>query len=262
MAILVWGLLQKSQIDDETIEEAIARLITEHNADETAHLEVGQSLQSHKASVIIDHIVDSVVTDKIGDFQITPPKISTDKMHIWPSFESFDLWTSAGSGSKQTYLGALFIQTGAVLNNYYFMYTASDAVGVDFQNKNPVFECFVKFFLGTNLLSYFGVGMFDTEFIGFKIDGSTLYAMVASNENIYTSAISGIDITAKHCYRVVVDSDVSYKFYVDDVLKATITDGIPNWGSDVLTLFCLYIKTTNTTSKSMIVYNLSYMQDN
>jgi len=47
MANPVWGLLAKAQDDDETIEEAIARLIDEHNEDEESHLGSGQSLQSH-----------------------------------------------------------------------------------------------------------------------------------------------------------------------------------------------------------------------
>jgi hypothetical protein len=65
-----WGLLPKSQIDNELIEEAIARLILEHNEDETAHLGTGQSLQSHKASEIIDHLARSIVFDKISGSQM------------------------------------------------------------------------------------------------------------------------------------------------------------------------------------------------
>ncbi|MEI7961345.1 MAG: right-handed parallel beta-helix repeat-containing protein [archaeon] len=65
MPIENWGLLPKSQVDSETIEEAIARLITAHNDDETAHLDVGQSLQSHASSEIIDHLADSVLNDKL-----------------------------------------------------------------------------------------------------------------------------------------------------------------------------------------------------
>jgi len=37
MSIPTWGMLEKSQVDSETIEEAIARLIDEHNEDEEAH---------------------------------------------------------------------------------------------------------------------------------------------------------------------------------------------------------------------------------
>lgn len=65
MSIETWGLMDKSLTDAEKVEAAISRLITAHNADETAHLGVGQSLQSHKASEIIDHLIGSVLADKL-----------------------------------------------------------------------------------------------------------------------------------------------------------------------------------------------------
>jgi len=41
-----WGLLEKSQTDNETIEEAIDRLITAHNDDANAHIgEITQIIQ-------------------------------------------------------------------------------------------------------------------------------------------------------------------------------------------------------------------------
>lgn len=83
----VWGLLPKSQIDDELIEEAIARLILEHNADETAHLGVGQALQSHKASEIIDHAARSIIFDKLSGSQ----------MIYSTQFENPDVFTIVGA---------------------------------------------------------------------------------------------------------------------------------------------------------------------
>ncbi len=61
----VWGMLPKSQIDSETIEGAINRLILVHEQDEESHLGTGESLQSHKASEIIDHLASSIIADKI-----------------------------------------------------------------------------------------------------------------------------------------------------------------------------------------------------
>jgi len=65
MSTITWGMLQKSLVDNETIEQAIVRLVTEHNNDETAHLGVGQSLQSHKASEVIDHLAKSILAEKL-----------------------------------------------------------------------------------------------------------------------------------------------------------------------------------------------------
>ena len=80
MANPVWGQLAKSQTDAEKVEEAIVRLILEHNEDETAHLGVGQSLQSHKASEIIDHLAESIIEDKIANGSVSSDKITTEQI--------------------------------------------------------------------------------------------------------------------------------------------------------------------------------------
>ncbi len=64
MALPLWGQLEKSQDDSQTIEEAIAAAIVAHEEDPTAHLGPGESLQAHKADDIIDHPAQSVVLDK------------------------------------------------------------------------------------------------------------------------------------------------------------------------------------------------------
>lgn len=65
MTTITWGLLQKSGVDSETIEQAIVRLIAAHNAASTSHLAAGQSLEAHKNSTILDHLEGSVLIDKI-----------------------------------------------------------------------------------------------------------------------------------------------------------------------------------------------------
>lgn len=80
MADPIWGMLAKSQVDPEKIEEAIIRLIVAHNNDETSHLEVGQSLQSHKASEIIDHLAESIVEDKFATGSVSSRAITTDQL--------------------------------------------------------------------------------------------------------------------------------------------------------------------------------------
>jgi len=77
---VVWGNLLKSQISAEKIEEAITRMIQDHEDDPDAHLEIGESLQSHKASEIIDHVAESIIEDKIKDGEITGVKITNDQI--------------------------------------------------------------------------------------------------------------------------------------------------------------------------------------
>ena len=65
MPLQTWSGLQKSSTDDETIEQAIARLIGDHNADPTAHRGAGESLDIHKTADVIDHPPYSVLNDKL-----------------------------------------------------------------------------------------------------------------------------------------------------------------------------------------------------
>lgn len=66
MSIPLWGQLEKAQDDAETIEEAILRMIGEHEADSTAHLGDGESLQAHKTETTVDHPRGSVLPDKVS----------------------------------------------------------------------------------------------------------------------------------------------------------------------------------------------------
>lgn len=70
-----WGFLSKNQIDPERVEAAIDRIIAEHNDDEQAHIGESRSLDQHKLSDVIDHVVASIIADKIKDGEVTNPKI-------------------------------------------------------------------------------------------------------------------------------------------------------------------------------------------
>ena len=83
MSIDVWGLMPKSQEDAETIEEAIARIVSEHESDPTAHTGANESLAAHRENEILDHLEGSVVSDKMT---------ATEMM--WESnFSDHALWT-------------------------------------------------------------------------------------------------------------------------------------------------------------------------
>ena len=59
-----WGLIPKGQTDPETIEEAIARMIADHEADPTAHLGENEAIEVHRKNEILDHVKGSVLADK------------------------------------------------------------------------------------------------------------------------------------------------------------------------------------------------------
>lgn len=62
----IWGDLDRANNDGTKIDQAIDEAINAHNDDPDAHLGPTQSLESHRASEIIDHRAESVVNDKIA----------------------------------------------------------------------------------------------------------------------------------------------------------------------------------------------------
>jgi len=141
MSIPVWGLLEKSQTDPETIEEAIARLILEHNEDEESHLGAGQSLESHKASVIIDHIVDSIIADKIKDGEVIVPKLGFDRFFVMPELESADAWNKTVEGTLAEIvcetIGCLRLESGDAVGNKSVVFIEHPFVSVN-EGVDPV----------------------------------------------------------------------------------------------------------------------------
>lgn len=69
MSTEVWGNMPKSLEDAETPEQMAERVVQAHNDNADAHLEANQSLQSHRATEIIDHVARSIVGDKVNAIQ-------------------------------------------------------------------------------------------------------------------------------------------------------------------------------------------------
>lgn len=62
----IWGNLNRAVNDPTLIDEAIGQAIEAHESNPEAHLGADESLQSHRASEIIDHRAESVVNDKLA----------------------------------------------------------------------------------------------------------------------------------------------------------------------------------------------------
>lgn len=261
MAVLNWGDLTKSQEDDETIEEAIARLIAAHNANEEAHLDTGQSLQSHKAAEIIDHLANSIIEDKVGDGEISLPKLTADHRIIISSFESLDGWNVGGTTYLE--LGSLGLRTANTTNAYAYAYdTPSGQIGLTW-DKDFFWQATVKLNQITNQEVYFGIG--GSEYVGgysgagFKISNGTLYCyhmdIVATVYTYVTQEITGITLTVPHVYRIKYDQTAgTLQFYIDGVLKHTFTTGLPEDDSDELAI--IQIKTLENAYKYIYIFDL------
>lgn len=249
-----WGMLAKSAVDSETIEQAIARLILEHESDETSHLEVGESLQSHKASEIIDHLALSIIADKLGDREVTVSKLNRDKFYLEMFFESIDgyIYEFDPDGAISATLCLLVIKAGPTIDSRAGV-GAGGLVGCVWA-KNPSFQIFLRLPLATSQNAYFGMGgsqVMDSppveDFAGFYIENGTLYAQNSNDGNITSTEITGIDITENHAYRIATDYGTDIKFYVDDVLKATHSTNLPTFNGD--NMFSASIKNTAAANR-------------
>src|SRR4030067_2373187 len=196
MANVTWGLLSKNQEDPKTTEEAIDRIVEEHNEDEEAHLSAGQSLQSHKASEIIDHLARSIVLDKLLEYQ------------RWDfPFESLAAYTKTtpNNSSFEAKLQALVMTQSSTLNDVIRMYVGEVYNVVLEWAKNPViqFSMVSGDIFGQDVYILWGTnnpygGENDHSF-GFKIDHSDekiygVYRLTSAAE--VTFEMTGIDASA------------------------------------------------------------------
>ncbi|MDD5068795.1 MAG: hypothetical protein PHN89_04325 [Candidatus Pacebacteria bacterium] len=260
MALPVWGNLEKSQTDAEKIEEAITRLILEHCEDETAHLGEGQSLQSHKASEIIDHLAESIIADKIRDYSINPAHLVSNKVAVCPSLESLAVWTPGGAGSATLKLGSLELNSGAALYNLVSVYAPSNSNETNLGVNNPVFEAVLRFSQITDQVGHFGAGQFGVDFVGFGFYNDELYAYIYVNSALTVVGAIAVDLSVYHTYRVVCTSGQKVEFYVDEDLYQTSEAVLPRSISNSVT-FSVLLQTLAASSKIMYLSVIRFFRD-
>lgn len=117
----VWFNLPKAQDDPETIEEAIQRIVAEHNSAPEAHTGLGEALDVHRKNGILDHPAQSVVGDKtpFSEYQIYDGASTNEAWSVEAgtalSVAGHDIWASLFS---QTSMSAVFGHRYATGNNY------------------------------------------------------------------------------------------------------------------------------------------------
>ena len=210
-----WGSLAKDQSTSTTIDQAIASAISAHEADPTAHLGAGESLQSHKANEVIDHPALSVVDDKVR----------IDKYSILTNFESIDGLDH--SASVFSYIGYLEISTTVSLNDFQYAILPSDdqfGFAPDI-SQNPIFEALVAVSFSHDFVASLGVCNPEDSGAGFKFTPSGVVAYWFDSDNVeHTISISGVaNIQILHKYRIEIVDGVSVTWYVDNVSVATLS---------------------------------------
>ncbi len=88
-----WGLLPKSQIDPQTIEELVDAKILAHTQDPVSHTGTDESLAAHREYGILDHKPGSVLADKAT---------MSEFVYKMPIFESA-LWTEFANNGGVLY---------------------------------------------------------------------------------------------------------------------------------------------------------------
>ena len=267
MTLPLWGLLQKSQDDTSTIDEAIAAAIVEHEADPTAHLGEGESLQAHKSEDVIDHPPLSVVADKYAPGSVSLDAIAMyGREYIQIFMESLDRWNFSGGFGDD--LGSVYLQTGSTINTTQWGYPVS-ALFPDW-DKAQLFQTRMWWPSQTNCTVYLVCGPIDpgdseAQGYGFKIVNGTLYALHiksdGSSPTEYTTEITGVSFASSHIYRCAYYPTEKIEFYVDGVLEATHTTNLPDSAYPGGTPCYISVKNTSAANKVVTIYPIYFQQD-
>lgn len=241
MPIQNWGSLQKSTDDPETIEQAIARIVAEHNNDPSAHNEAGQSLFEHKQSDIIDHLASSVPLDKItgGDANIDT------------KFDTLDSWSKTGDANIYDHNGlGLYVEYG--VTNTSRLYSAMYIPDYIFDDSSDIQFETQSIWEGTNthIHAYFGFLNDYTDSatgFGFQIRDGVLYTYLKRSTTVEKTSKGSVDITDSHFYKAVyIESDQKVYYYVDNVLIDTLN--VPSagqWQDDRTPAFYAHLTQSN-----------------
>jgi len=267
-----WGFISKNQIDPERVESAIARIVGEHNDNEQAHIGEGRSLDQHKLSDVIDHVVASIIADKIADGEVIVSKLNWDKFLITAEFESLDGWEQGGVGTETItcVLGGTKLKTGVVDGDTaYIRCRPSIGFGINPNfDKKPLFQLRLKLmdkgFAETHI--HVGSAWFQAaaaDYIGFRFDQDKIYAVCRQSVSGETATdITGtIDSESFHDYKVVYYSTSKVEFYIDGDLKTIITTNIP-WGNNEEAMMFIGVKNSHDGGDQSIgVQRAIYYQD-
>lgn len=223
-----WGLTPKSQIDSQTIDEAIAAAIADHEADPTAHLGTGESIDVHRKNDILDHKAGSVLADK---WSMTEIEVTDD-------FRLLSPWSVTGNVTNSDWPGAgLYVEYGSTnISKLYSPLLVPEPYFTE--NVDMLFQIAAQWFGASNnhVNIDLGYGVEDGTSgagFGFVVIDGTLKALVGCNGTDVFSTISDVDITVGHIYRAhFIANEGVVHFYVDGLEVATLTKPTGTWTED------------------------------
>jgi hypothetical protein len=208
-----WGEMTKAQDDAQKITEAIEQAISAHEADPESHMGAGESIENHRENEIIDHPQGSIPADKR----------SVGQLVITTAFESMQGWTidSYSSGNE---FGNLFFSTSTDVNNTSLVWLEGGvAVRTDEFDKHAMFETAFSMYGGANGLWEMGLALngsvVDWIGIGFRVDGSTMYALFNDGATLHTQEILTVSKYPTYIVRAFVNKSLNkVEFWVNGIL--------------------------------------------
>jgi len=220
MGIFTWGSAPKDQTNPQLITEAITAGIVAHEADPTAHLGAGESLEQHKSNEVLDHLAGSVKNDKT----------SFNNFIYDLKFSDYAIWSKYKNGadySFHTYLSGIYFETypstASAYNRLYKYHINNFA-----QNSS--------FYISANILSentphssqYWSFGLFDSYLTKDRVNGfvyktGKLYCALfnAVGEINFNHELVGVNLfdNTEHNLRLYyLATENVYRWYIDGLL--------------------------------------------
>lgn len=218
MTLVTWAMLPKSQIDNETIEQMVERKIAEHEENANSHMGVGESIDVHRKTEIVDHLAGSVLNDKftMSEFSYTD------------QFLNLTNWELVNAASVEQNALRLYTEDGETLPSVAFK---------PFYRPQP-FQTLTKDFLIQFLCQvdmssnenkiYLGINndydTIDYNFIGFERIGGVTKARAQLGGTPFLSSAITVDMSLPHIYRVQhIAGESKIYFYIDGQVVAEHT---------------------------------------
>ena len=249
MSIPLWGQLQKAQDNPQTIEEVIAQMISEHEADPEAHLGAGESLEMHKTEGTVDHPRGSILPDKMtftdSIFDTTFDSLAgfEKSAHFasssWPGATA-DYYTGGNSPEYLRANLAGLLQTGTITKRLQF----DIYFYIDGGTTGHVFNVGIS----NNAMSQFD--------LGFRVTNYALvgFARWSSSEHV-TGTLATLTAGAFNFVRVYYDVDggIIY-FYLNGVQIGTLQPTAVVSANNQLTM---HITTTSAEGGVLRIFRLN-----
>jgi hypothetical protein len=233
-----WGLLPKSQIDSTTIDAEIDAKIAAHEADPTAHMGVGESIDMHRKNDVIDHPANSVVADKYAPYL-------SGSLLFHEDGRGAPGWITVKTGADNEVTPVMF---GTFLHGENSTGTRAD-VAIPFAGYNTTYateEAYLEFFAmfssSEGLDSWISLGYGDIYTMGngagfrYKASNGHLYAFHKVGATFYDTDLGAPPADEFHKYKVVL-KDGNFNFYVDDSFVALHNSNMPTGSASSLLTF-------------------------